>query len=245
MKIKCIVSYDGTLFAGYQVQPKLRTVQGELEGALKKLHKGHEVKVAASGRTDAGVHAVGQVIHFETALNIPADRWGVALNSLLPADITVIDMAAASDDFHARFDAVGKEYRYTVLRSAQRNPFMRNYAYHYPYSLDLALIEAAKTHLMGTHDFTSFCSAKSEVEDRVRELRSIEVHEDGDKLIFSFIGNGFLYNMVRILTGTLLSVGAGEIAPDEIPEILKKKNRIYAGKTAPAHGLYLWEVFYN
>ncbi|KOP72235.1 tRNA pseudouridine(38-40) synthase TruA [Cytobacillus solani] len=243
-RYKCIISYDGTQFAGYQVQPNKRTVQGEVEKALRKLHKDMDVKVSASGRTDAGVHARGQVIHFDSPLKIPLEKWEVALNTLLPEDIAIIHTEMAADDFHARFDAKGKEYRYFVYRSLQRSPFKRNYAYQYPYSLDIKKVNEAVPFLIGEHDFTSFCSAKTDVVDKVREIRKIEVVEEGDMLIFRFVGNGFLYNMVRILVGTLLGVGAGDISPGSIPDILEKRDRVYAGKTAPAQGLYLWEVHY-
>lgn len=243
-RYKCIISYDGTQFAGYQVQPNKRTVQGEMEKALRKLHKDMDVKVNASGRTDAGVHAKGQVIHFDSPLKIPLAKWEVALNTLLPDDIAIIRTEIAADDFHARFDAIGKEYRYFVYRSSRRSPFKRHYAYQYPYSLDIKKVNEAVPFLIGEHDFTSFCSAKTDVVDKVREIRKIEVVEEGDMLIFRFVGNGFLYNMVRILVGTLLGVGAGDISPGSIPDILEKRDRVYAGKTAPAQGLYLWEVHY-
>ncbi|WP_102272427.1 tRNA pseudouridine(38-40) synthase TruA [Cytobacillus massiliigabonensis] len=243
-RYKCIISYDGTQFAGYQVQPNKRTVQGEIEKALRKLHKDMDIKVSASGRTDAGVHARGQVIHFDSSLKIPLAKWEIALNTLLPDDVSVIRTEMAPDNFHARFDAKGKEYRYFVHLSRQRDPFKRNYAYQYPYSLDIKNINEAVPFLLGEHDFTSFCSAKTDVVDKVREIRQIEVLEEGDMLIFRFIGNGFLYNMVRILVGTLLGTGAGDISPGSIPDILEKKDRAYAGKTAPAQGLYLWEVHY-
>ncbi|MEW9110728.1 MAG: tRNA pseudouridine(38-40) synthase TruA [Cytobacillus gottheilii] len=244
-RMKCTVSYDGTSFAGYQVQPGKRTVQRVIEEALTKLHKGAEVKITASGRTDAGVHAKGQVFHFDTPLEIPEDRWTIALNALLPADVAVTRTEWTSDTFHARFDTSGKEYRYFVQRRAQRDPFQRNYASQYPYQLDVSAIRKAIPFLIGEFDFTSFCSAKTEVEDKVRRITSIDVKEDGDLLIFSFKGNGFLYNMVRILIGTLLAVGNGQLPADEIPAILEAKDRTRAGKTAPPQGLYLWKVFYE
>lgn len=243
-RFKCLVSYDGTNFSGYQVQPKKRTVQGELEYALKKLHKGADIKVSASGRTDAGVHAKGQVIHFDSELNIPLPKWDIALNSLLPDDIAVMSTEEAVDGFHARFDAKGKEYRYFIRLSAMRDPFSRNYAFQFPYLLNVSAMKEAAAYLLGTHDFTSFCSAKTEVEDRVREIREIDIIEGQNSLEFRFVGNGFLYNMVRILVGTLIEVGTGERNPNSMVEILAKKDRTYAGKTAPSHGLYLWEVFY-
>nr|WP_219916464.1 tRNA pseudouridine(38-40) synthase TruA [Mesobacillus foraminis] len=244
MRIKCTVSYDGTGYSGYQVQPNKRTVQGEIESVLTKLHKGQKIAISASGRTDAGVHAKGQVFHFDTPLRLPEDKWSVAMNSLLPPDISVHKAEAANADFHARFDAVEKEYRYFIHLSSVRDPFKRNYAYRFPYPLDLEAIEAAKKYLIGTHDFTSFCSAKTEIVDRVRTLKRIELLQEDDMLIFRFVGNGFLYNMVRILVGTLLEVGQGERQPYHIMEVLEKRDRRSAGKTAPGQGLYLWEVRY-
>lgn len=244
-RYKCIVSYDGTLFAGYQVQPDKRTVQLELEKALRKMHKGKEIKVSASGRTDAGVHAKGQVIHFDSPYSFPAENWGKALNALLPEDIAVMSVEEASADFHARFDASGKEYRYMISLSKKRDPFQRNYSYHFPYTLDYGAVKETLPFLLGTHDFTSFCSAKTEVEDKVRTIKEIELLEGDGMLIFRFVGSGFLYNMVRILVGTLLEVGTGKKKPEDMAEILEKKDRSFAGKTAPGQGLYLWEVFYD
>lgn len=244
-RMKCIVSYDGTDFAGYQVQPGKRTVQSVIEEALRKLHKGAQVKITASGRTDAGVHAKGQVFHFDTSLDIPEEKWTVALNALLPADVAVTRTEWTSNTFHSRFDASGKEYRYCIQRKTVRDPFQRSYASLYPYKLNVSAIKEAIPYLIGEYDFTSFCSAKTEVEDKVRRIHSIDLLEDGDLLIFSFKGNGFLYNMVRILTGTLLAVGNEQMQADEIPAILEAKDRTKAGKTAPPQGLYLWEVFYE
>jgi tRNA pseudouridine38-40 synthase len=244
MRIKCKLAYDGTNYAGYQVQPNKRTVQGEIEAALAKLHKGQNVRVNASGRTDAGVHAKGQVIHFDTPLSLPEEKWPMALNSSLPNDIVILKAERSSPDFHARYDAVRKEYRYFLQLSKQRDPFLRKYAYQFPYPLDVSMIEEASFQLIGSHDFTSFCSAKTEVEDRVRTLKTLELFEENGLLVFRFVGNGFLYNMVRILVGTLLEVGRGERDPASIKEILNKKDRRFAGKTAPGHGLYLWEVYY-
>lgn len=244
-RYKCIVSYDGTLFAGYQVQPEKRTVQLEFEKALRIMHKGKEIKVTASGRTDAGVHAKGQVIHFDSPYSFPAENWGKALNALLPEDIAVMSVEEASADFHARFDASGKEYRYMISLSKKRDPFQRNYSYHFPYTLDYGAVKETLPFLLGTHDFTSFCSAKTEVEDKVRTIKEIELLEGDGMLIFRFVGSGFLYNMVRILVGTLLEVGTGKKKPEDMAEILEKKDRSFAGKTAPGQGLYLWEVFYD
>lgn len=244
-RYKCIISYDGTNFSGYQVQPNQRTVQSEFEAVLAKLHKGNEVKIAASGRTDAGVHAKGQVIHFDSSLSIPLEKWTTALNSLLPNDVSVLSVEKTDASFHARYDAAGKEYRYFLYLSKVRDPFRRNYAYQYPYPLEMGSMKEASQYLLGTHDFTTFCSAKTEMEDKVRTIKNIEFITDGEQLILRFVGNGFLYNMVRILVGTLLEVGSGERKPKEIAELLEQKDRRLAGKTAPAHGLYLWKVFYD
>lgn len=244
MRIKCTIAYDGTGFAGYQVQPNKRTVQGDIEAALAKLHKGQSVKVSASGRTDAGVHAKGQVIHFDTSLNLPEDKWVIALNSHLSNDVAILQAERTSNDFHARFDATGKEYRYFIHQSKQRDPFLRHYAYQYRFPINVNLMEKAASALIGTHDFTSFCSAKTEVEDKIRTLETIEFFEENGLLVIRFVGNGFLYNMVRILVGTLLEVGQGERESSSFKEILEKRDRQYAGKTAPGHGLYLWKVFY-
>ncbi|AZB41286.1 tRNA pseudouridine(38-40) synthase TruA [Bacillus sp. FJAT-42376] len=245
MRIKMIISYDGTDFSGYQIQPDARTVQEELETALSRLHKGRQVKVTASGRTDAKVHARGQVLHFDTPLGIPMDRWPKALNALLPKDIKVLEAAEAAKDFHARFDACGKEYRYVIDRSPVQDVFLRNYAYHYPYALNLEAMKSASEQFIGTHDFTAFCSAKTEVEDRVRTIHSIRFIEEGERMTMCIQGSGFLYNMVRIIMGTLLNAGIGLTKPEEISEMILSMDRTKTGKTAPGHGLYLWKVFYD
>lgn len=245
MKVKCTVSYDGSQFYGYQVQPNKRTVQSEIEEALTKLHKGEEVKIFASGRTDAGVHAVGQVFHFDTKLRIPEVRWPLALNSLLPEDIVITSASYVEPEFHARFDVVKKEYRYILNQEEIKDVFKRKYCFHYPYKLDLQSIEKACDLLSGTHDFTSFCAAKTEVEDKVRTLYSIDVIKEDNEIIFCFIGSGFLYNMVRILVGTLLEIGQGIKSFEDIPAILKGRDRRLSGKTVPGHGLYLWKVYYD
>nr|WP_144924426.1 tRNA pseudouridine(38-40) synthase TruA [Paenibacillus bovis] len=244
-RYKAIVSYDGSTFSGYQIQPKARTVQGELERALGMMHKSEEVKVTASGRTDAGVHARGQVIHFDSPLQLPPERWLRALNGLLPADIAVVEIDSVPSDFHARFDVTGKIYKYFLYKSKVREPFKRNYATHFPYDLDVELVRAATSYLLGTHDFTSFCSAKTDTDNRIRTIYKIEVVENENEVVFSFTGNGFLYNMVRILVGTLLDVGIGKITPQQVESIVNGRDRALAGKTAPAQGLYLWEVFYD
>ncbi|MEH7112804.1 tRNA pseudouridine(38-40) synthase TruA [Neobacillus niacini] len=244
IRYKCIISYDGSGFSGYQVQPNKRTVQSQIEATLAKMHKGRNVKITASGRTDAGVHAKGQVIHFDSPLSLLEEKWVAALNSMLPEDISVLSVVKVDTNFHARFDASGKEYRYFLYQSSKRDPFQRNYAVHYPYPLNLKDMKEACQYLLGTHDFSSFCSARTDVEDKVRTIEEIEILQDGEQISFRFVGDGFLYNMVRILVGTLLEVGSGKRKPPEIVEILEKKDRSYAGKTVPGQGLYLWNVYY-
>ncbi|WP_078429447.1 tRNA pseudouridine(38-40) synthase TruA [Alkalihalobacterium alkalinitrilicum] len=244
-RFKCVISYDGTDFSGYQVQPQRRTVQGELEKALKTIHKNQTVQVFASGRTDASVHAVGQVIHFDTPLHIPTEKWGQALAANLPDDITIRNVQGVNPDFHARFHAVRKEYRYRVLNHKLSDVFRRRYTYHVPYEINIDVMKEATNFLIGTHDFTSFCSTGSPVEDKIRTIYQLEILIEEDEIIFSIQGNGFLYNMVRIIVGTLLEVGTGKRDVKDIKDIILAKDRAMAGKTAPGHGLYLWEVDYK
>lgn len=244
-RIKCTLSYDGTHFFGYQIQPGKRTVQGELERALQQIHKGEAIRVTASGRTDAGVHAYGQVIHFDTPLSLSPDQWKKALNALLPDDIVIKDAQEAAPSFHARFSAKAKEYRYKVRIAQERDVFLRNYCYYFPHPLDMEAMRRALRLIEGTHDFTSFCSAKTNVDDRVRTIYTADMAVRDDLLEFRFIGNGFLYNMVRIIVGTILEVGQGKRSVDSISSALAAKDRRLAGKTAPPQGLYLWKVYYD
>ncbi|KSU56945.1 tRNA pseudouridine synthase A [[Bacillus] enclensis] len=244
-RVKCTISYDGTHFSGYQIQPNRRTVQGLLEDTLSAVHKGERVRVTASGRTDAGVHANGQVFHFDTPLSIPEEKWPVVLNTRLPDEVVIKEAQYTPEDFHARFSVKRKEYRYRVYTAQSRSPFLRHYALHHPFTLSVDDMKKAAEHLIGEHDFTSFCSAKTEVEDKVRNLQRITITEQEGEIIFSFTGNGFLYNMVRILVGTLLEAGSGSLRSEDMKDILEAKNRNQAGKTAPPHGLYLWKVEYG
>ncbi|WP_406945269.1 tRNA pseudouridine(38-40) synthase TruA [Halobacillus sp. SY10] len=245
IRIRMVIRYDGTNYAGYQVQPNGNTIQAELEKALRKMHKGEQVKVVASGRTDARVHAVGQVIHFETPLHIPMANWKRALGSLLPDDIQVVSADQVSEEFHARYDAKGKEYRYYVHHAHEPDLFRRHYTHHVRAELDIVRMKEACSHLEGEHDFTSFCSPKTDIKGtKVRTIYKAEVTKEGNDIVFIFRGSGFLYNMVRILVGTLLEVGRNERKPEDVKRIIEAKNRNEAGKTAPPQGLFLWEVFY-
>lgn len=244
-RMKAIISYDGSGFAGYQVQPGHRTVQLELEKVLTAMHKGEQVRVSASGRTDAGVHATGQVIHFDTNLAIPEDRWQKALNVQLPADIRVLHVEEAPPGFHARFSASGKVYRYKWSLTPVHSPFERVYTAHVTYALNIERMKEAAEYFIGTHDFTSFCSAKTEVEDRIRTIYRVDLEEHGNQLHLVIEGNGFLYNMVRIIAGTIFEIGIGKKDPAEVLQIIAEKDRRKAGKTAPAQGLYLEQVMYG
>ena len=245
VKYKCTVSYDGANFVGFQKQPNRRTIQGEIEAALTKMHK-YSINIYSSGRTDTGVHAKGQVFHFESELSIETDQWKRALNTLLPRDIYLEQIVEIDKTFHARFDAIEKEYRYYVYTTKERDVFRRNYAYHFPRPLDLPAILEACQYLVGEHDFTTFSSAKATVKgSRVRKLSEVSCRQNGDQYEFVFRGNGFLYHMVRIMVGVLLDVGTGKINPSKIPKLLAARNRQLAGDTAPPEGLYLWQVFYE
>jgi len=245
-RLKCIISYDGSEFHGFQFQPGERTIAGELEKALTKMHKGDYIRIQASGRTDAGVHAIGQVIHFDSPYDIADDNWKVALNTLLPDDIYVKRVTTVPDDFHARYDVEEKEYRYFVWNSQEPDIFKRNYVFHFPYAVNMEKVEAACRYLEGTHDFTTFSSAKASAKgSKVRTIKKITCLKDGPHMAFIFRGNGFLYNMVRIIVSVLLDVGQGRKQPGDIPELLAAKDRRQASKTIAAQGLYLWKVTYK
>ena len=245
-RVKATVAYDGTNFAGYQLQPGLRTVQSEIDKALMKIHKDKKAHTVASGRTDAGVHANGQVLHFDTPLSLPPDRWQMALNVLLPTDIRIVGVMYVDEDFHARYSATGKTYVYKWSSAEVHSPFERNYSVHLGRSKpDAEKMKEAATHLVGTHDFTSYCSSKTATSNRVRTVRLLTLERHGDELIMTIEGDGFLYNMVRTIAGMLFAVGIGRYTPTDIKKILELKDRQAAGKTAPAHGLYLENVTYK
>ena len=248
MRIKAIVSYDGSSFSGYQIQPGKRTVQLELENVLCSMHKGEIVKVVASGRTDAGVHATGQVIHFDSPLTIPMENWRTALNVQLPGDIRILSVEQVRDDFHARYDATGKTYRYIWSLDQVHSPFERNYTVHADrYKPNIELMKESTVYLLGTHDFSSFCASKTSVKDFVRTVHSIELElkKETNQLHMVINGNGFLYNMVRIIAGTMWEIAIGKKSVGELRGIVESCDRSQAGKTAPAHGLYLENVEYS
>ncbi|RKD22672.1 tRNA pseudouridine(38-40) synthase TruA [Ammoniphilus oxalaticus] len=244
-RIKCKVSYDGGNYGGFQLQDNVMSIQQRIEEALQGIVK-VPTRIYASGRTDAGVHARGQVFHFDTSLRIPEERWPLALNAQLPDDIVILEATHVPSQFHARFDAIEKTYRYCLWNRRLPDVFTRKYAWHIPYSLDIGLMREATRSLIGEQDFTSFCAARAVVKNKIRHVYEIEIHEESPGQIWlTFRGNGFLYNMVRIMVGTLIQVGSGKVAVERVQEILEAKDRRLAGMTAPPEGLFLWNVKYE
>ena len=239
-------SYDGSKYKGYQKQPKGRTIQGELEKALKKINSNNVVSVSASGRTDAGVHALNQRAHFELNNEIDENRLKASLNSLLPNDIYVKNVEKVSDDFHARFNVRAKEYIY-IINMGEYNPIEVDYVYQYNNKLNVAEIERALKYLEGTHNFKSFTKADDEKEDYNRTIIKTNVirnTKDINKITISILGTGFMRYMVRNIVGLLIEIGEGKRKSEDIFEILEAEDRTKAGKTAPASGLYLKDVYY-
>ena len=239
-------SYDGTNFYGYQKQPRARTVQGVMEEALKEINGGKSVSVVASGRTDAGVHALCQKAHFEMDTKITVEKLTKGLNSLLPDDVYIKKIEEVSDEFHARYNAIGKEYIYK-LNMGDYNPIERNYVYQYCHRLDLTAMERALKYFEGEHNFKSFTKTNDEIVDYVRKISVTSIERDMkdlNKIVISFVGTGFLRYMVRNMVGLLIEIGEGKRTPEEIIDIFKHEDRTYAGKTAPPCGLYLRNVFY-
>ena len=246
MKYCMTFSYDGTNFSGYQKQPKMRTVQSEIEKVLKEINNNQKVDIHASGRTDAGVHALNQRAHFVLDVNITCDKLQKALNSMLPEDIYIKSVNEVSDDFHARYSAIGKEYVY-IINMGEYNPLERNYVFQYNNKLDVIEMERGLKYVEGTHDFRAFTKVDEEKDDYVRTISQtnlIRDKKDLNKITLVFVGTGFLRYMVRNIVGTLIEVGEGKRKSEDIISILKEKDRTKAGKTANAEGLYLKNVFY-
>ncbi|MDF7672645.1 tRNA pseudouridine(38-40) synthase TruA [Lactobacillus sp. ESL0701] len=247
-RYKMILAYDGHLFHGFQSQPHQRTVQGTIEAALTKMTKGKKIVVEGSGRTDAGVHAIGQVIHFDYPGNtIPPERMICALNSIMPLDIVFKECEIVDENFHVRYSAKGKWYRYRASLDRFVDPFKRFYTGHYPYPVDVAKMQLAARDLIGTHDFTSFAASGGQIKNKVRTMYYVNIAQDKEtnEIVFDFICSGFLYNMVRILVATLLEIGNGKRPLDDIPRVIKAKDREQVRETAQASGLFLYHVFYD
>jgi len=242
MRFKCTVKYDGTLFHGFQVQKNLRTVQAEIEKVLLIINKKKTI-LYASGRTDAGVHALAQVFHFDTAIKMKPSNLKNALNSRLQKDIYITEVEEVNDDFHARFSAVSKEYHY-LIETGEYDPLLKNYRFFYKYNnLDVSLMKEAAKIFIGKHDFSSFTKNHT-LDDLEREIFSLEIEEKNSLLILKFRANGFLHNMVRILAAMLIEAGRYKYSLSELKYILGQKNRKLAPKILPSSGLYLYKVYY-
>ena len=240
-RIMLIVSYDGTSYNGWAVQSSTpNTIEGELNRAINAL-TGENVQVIGASRTDAGVHAYGNVAVFDTASTIPGDRFIYALNHELPQDIRIVKSLEVSKDFHPRHCNTEKTYKYRILNTKICDPTRRMYTCHFSMPLDVEVMNQAAHYLIGEHDFTSFCNVESQALSHVRTITDIRIQKDGDEVVIYVTGNGFLYNMVRIIAGTLMQIGRGKGGPGKLKTILSKKNRAAAGPTAPPQGLFLVE----
>ena len=237
-RIKLVVAYDGTDYCGFQVQNNGPTIEGELNRILSELF-GEEIRVIGASRTDSGVHAYCNVAVFDTEARMPAEKMIYAINQRLPEDIRVQSSCEVAPDFHPRHTDSRKTYEYRIYNTHVQNPMKRRYALWNYHNLDVDKMKEAAAYLVGEHDFKSFCSADSQVESTVRTIYDLSVTQNGEDIVIRVCGNGFLYNMVRIIAGTLLEAGKGKIAPNEMERILEAKDRQAAGPTAPAHGLTL------
>ncbi len=243
-RIKMTIAYDGTRYSGWQIQPNAATVEGVLTDALSSLL--HEpVALIGASRTDAGVHALGNVAVFDTEHPIPAEKISYAVNAYLPEDIRVVESRQVAGDFHPRYDCHSKCYEYHITCGEFAMPMERLYAHHLRKKPDVARMQAAAVYVEGSHDFTSFCQTGTPVRDKVRTIYSLTVCDREQEIVIRVVGNGFLYNMVRIIAGTLIQVGLGEKNPEDIPAIIEAMDRQKAGHTAPAKGLRLCYIRYE
>ena len=241
--IKLTIEYDGTNFSGWQIQKDKRTIEEELETALAKILK-EEVKVIGSGRTDAGVHAMGQVANFKTDKTIKPEELLYALNTMLPYDIVILNVEEVDESFNARISAKAKHYRYVINNAKFPSALNANREYHYKYFLDTESMQLAANDLKGKHDFKAFMAAGSTVKDTEREIYDIQVARLGNRVIIDVVGNGFLYNMVRIIAGTLIDVGSGKLDICVIKNMIETGDRNLGGRTVAPEGLFLVNVAY-
>lgn len=249
IRYKITFAYDGTNFSGFQIQPHKRTIEQTLKTIVNRMAKNPQpaISIIGSGRTDAGVHALNQVAHFDFPYHIPEKSMVRALNSQLPLDIIVKKAEIVSHDFHARYNAHKKRYRYRVTQGEFVDPFKRNYTAHFKYPVDISKMNQAAQDLVGTHDFTSFVASGSQAKSNVRTIYEARVYyeEHDNEVIFEFVGNGFLYNQVRIMVALLLEIGSGQRPANDVPRVIAAKDRQEARMTAPASGLYLIDVDYG
>ena len=232
--IKIVIEYNGKGFNGWQKQPGKLNIQGEIERAIFEV-TGETVELYASGRTDAGVHSFGQTANFKINNSISINKIPLALNSKLKKTIVIKSAEEVDERFHARFNCKGKKYRYVINNSLCGSAIFRDFEYHMPIKLDVDRMEKAAKYFIGEHDFKAFRASGTSSKSSVRTIYNVQIKEEGDRISIEYTGNGFLYNMVRILTGTLVEVGLGKIEPENIPQIIESKDRTKAGKTLPAH----------
>ncbi len=241
--IKLIIEYDGKGFNGWQKQPDRLNIQGEIEKAIEEI-TGEKVDLTASGRTDAGVHSLGQTANFKTDSKIPTEKFAKAINSRLKKSIVIKSAEEVDEKFHSRYSVKSKTYRYIINNSENGTAIYRGLEYHVPMKLDYEKMNEAIKYFIGEHDFKAFKASGTSSKSSVRKIFDGSVRKEGERVIIEVTGTGFLYNMVRIISGTLLDVGLGKIKPEDIPSIIESKDRTKAGKTLPAHGLYLLQVNY-
>lgn len=244
MRVKLIIEYNGEKYCGWQRQLNGISIQQHIEQAIKKL-TGVKTNVTGAGRTDAGVHALGQAAHFDTNSTIPADKFSYALNLLLPKDIRIKESCEADESFHARFGAQAKEYRYTIYNHEHASALYHNVSLHVRPKLNIEAMKRAANCFFGTHDFKAFMAAGSQVKDTVRTIYHIMITQDEPFIYLDITGSGFLYNMVRIIAGTLVEAGKGRIGVEGIKGILEGKDRVYAGPTVAPKGLMLMKIYYD
>ncbi|GMQ57994.1 tRNA pseudouridine(38-40) synthase TruA [Vallitalea sediminicola] len=242
--IMLVVAYDGTKYCGWQVQKNVITIEQKITEACQKLFS-REIKLIGASRTDTGVHALGQIVVLKVETSIPINKIPYAINAYLPEDIVIRDAKWVANSFHPRYNAKNKTYEYRIYNSKFPLPQHNRYAYFYHKSLDIDKMKEAAGCFIGKHDFKSFCSTGSSVKTTVREIYRCDVSVKDEMIVISINGNGFLYNMVRIIAGTLIDVGRGKTKPDYIIDIIKSKDRNKAGATAPAKGLTLMKINYN
>ena len=241
--IKLTIEYDGKDFNGWQKQPTKLNIQGTIEQAIKQI-TGEEVQLDASGRTDAGVHAFGQVANFKTNSQIPIDKFAIAINSKLKRSIVIKKAEEVDERFHSRLNCKKKTYRYVINNTPEGTAIYRNLETHIPQKLNVEKMKEAVKFFEGEHDFKAFKSSGGSVKTTIRTIYKTKIKKENERIEIELTGNGFLYNMVRIIAGTLVDVGLGKIETNQIPEIIESKDRQKAGKTLPAHGLYLVKVEY-
>ena len=242
--IKLTIEYDGKDFNGWQKQPNKLNIQGNIEKVISEITK-EEIELIGSGRTDAGVHAIGQVANFKTNSNIPIEKFAIAINSRLKKSIIIKKAEEVPERFHSRYNCKKKTYRYIINNSDMGSAIYRNLEYNIKMPLNLENMKKESKYFEGVQDFSAFKASGTSSKSSVRTIYSADVKKENERIIIELTGNGFLYNMVRIISGTLVEVGLGKIRPEEIKDIIDSKNRQMAGKTLPPYGLYLVEVNYN